>query len=54
VRGDDLARLLSWWDANCKSNPDACEADLDGSGVIDRGDLELLLCLWGDCLTPSN
>jgi len=54
VGADDLTRLLSWWDANCKSNPDACEADLDGSGVIDRGDLEVLLCLWGDCLTPSN
>ena len=54
VGADDLTRLLSWWDANCKSNPDACEADLDGSGVIDRGDLETLLCLWGDCLTLSN
>lgn len=49
VGADDLARLLSWWDTNCKSNPEACAADLDGSGVIDSGDLELLLCLWGEC-----
>jgi hypothetical protein len=35
--------LASWGECD---DPETCPADLDGSGIVDQGDLALLLAVW--------
>jgi hypothetical protein len=34
--------------------PCACEADLDGSGIVDGGDIALILLSFGDAGGPAD
>jgi hypothetical protein len=44
VSVDDLAILLASWSLGAASG-----ADVDGSGLVDGGDLAALLGGWGPC-----
>jgi hypothetical protein len=44
VSGADLVALLTNW-----GQPGPRPEDLDGSGVVDAGDMGLLLAAWGAC-----
>jgi len=47
VNGLDFAYFASWWmEADCDSKDDCGGADLDFSGVVDRGDLKILCDWW--------
>jgi hypothetical protein len=50
IGGDDLARVLAFFGNPCDgSTPEACVLDLDGSGIVDAGDIAVLLEAWGSC-----
>mgnify|MGYP006173304277 CR=1 FL=1 len=47
VNVDDLMFLIGRWDQDCDDANDGCDGvDIDGSGVVDMGDLLVVLANW--------
>ena len=47
VNVDDLMFLIGRWDQDCDdANGDCDGVDIDGSGVVDMGDLLVVLANW--------